>query len=112
MSSYVPAALITIYSQQLHLNSIYIYTYVSKWYKLFSNSSLSKYKKYENQNLHKYLYEREGAGGRGGCWPQKRRLLKGVIKLEETWGDKGRYPLRNSENRGDVVYGCSLRSYN
>ena len=42
-----------------------------------------------------------------GCWPQKPHLLKGVIKPEETWADKGRYPLIKSENRGDVVYGCS-----
>ena len=49
-----------------------------------------------------------GPGGRGGCWPQKRRLLKGVIKPEETWGDQGRYPLINLENREDVVYEWSL----
>ena len=49
-----------------------------------------------------------GGRGVGGCCPQKQRLLKGVIKPEETWGDKGRYPLINSENRGDVVYEWSL----
>ena len=32
------------------------------------------------------------------------------MKPEETWADKGRYPLIKSENRGDVVYGWSLRS--
>ena len=52
-----------------------------------------------------YLGGKEGVGG---FWSQKRRLLKGVKKLEETWADKGRYPLIKSENRGDVVYGWSL----
>ena len=33
---------------------------------------------------------------------------RGVIMPEETWGDKGRYPLIKSENRGDVVYEWSL----
>ena len=47
--------------------------------------------------------------GRG--WPQKRRLLKGVIMPEETWGDNGRHPLIKSENRGDVVYGWSPTVY-
>ena len=28
---------------------------------------------------------------------------------EETWADKGRYPLIKSENRGDIVYGWSLK---
>ena len=32
--------------------------------------------------------------GQGGCWPQKRRLLKGVIKAEETWGDKHSKSIR------------------
>ena len=44
-----------------------------------------------------YLGGKEGVGG---FWSQKLRLLKGVKKLEETWADKGRYPLIKSENRG------------
>ena len=72
----------------------------------------SYYHSYQNiSNMRPMLYiSRWTGGGRGGgCWPQKRRLLKGVIKPEETRGDMGRYPIKNLENRGDVVYGCSLR---
>ena len=65
---------------------------ISWWYgKPFSSSFLLKHRQNEPQVR--------------GCWHQKRCLLKGVIKLEETWADKGRYPLIKSKNRGDVVYG-------
>ena len=36
-------------------------------------------------------------------------VLMGVIKPEETGADKGRYPLIKLENRGDIVYGWSLK---
>ena len=44
----------------------------------------------------------------GGLLTSERSLLKGVIKLEKTWADKGRYPLIKSEIRGHVIYGWSL----
>ena len=51
-----------------------------------------------------------GQEGVGGLLASETTSPQGVIKPEETWGDKGRYPLINSENRGDVVYGWSLRT--
>ena len=63
-------------------------------------SQVVLYENTSNMNPILYIGGQEGVG----CWPQKRRLLKGVIMLEETWADKGRYPLIKSENRGDVVY--------
>ena len=71
---------------------------------LYSFGLFSSFEKFFISIFHRWT---EGVGG---CLPQKRCLLKGVIKPEETWADKGRYPLIKSENRGDVVYGWSLRS--
>ena len=53
-----------------------------------------------------------GQEGVGGLLASETTSPQGVIKPEETWGDKGRYPLINSENRGDVIYGWSLREGN
>ena len=52
-----------------------------------------------------------GQEGVGGLLASETTSPQGVIKPEETWGDKGRYPLINLENRGDVVYGWSLSTY-
>ena len=52
-----------------------------------------------------------GQEGVGGLLASETTSPLGVIMPEETWGDKGRYPLINSENRGDVVYEWSLSSY-
>ena len=66
---------------------------------------------YQNtSNMRPILYIICGNKGVGGMLALEKSLLKGVIKPEETWGDKGRYPLINLENRGDVVYGWSLTS--
>ena len=67
---------------------------------------------YQNtSNVRLILYIMCGQEVVGGLLASETTSPQGVIKPEETWGDKGRYPLINSENRGDVVYGWSLSDY-
>ena len=46
--------------------------------------------------------------GVGGLMTSETMSPQGGIKPEETWADKGRYPLIKLEIRGDVVYEWSL----